>query len=127
MIELGMIRDLVAIFGVIAGFTYYVITVRNQNQTRQAQLFMQLFRDYTAKDRWKEAWTLTSMEWDDYEDFTRKYDSSVNIENFAMRYKEWYFYEGMARARCSSRAFWNLRDSSVSRSRSFMSHSQCHM
>jgi len=47
MIELSTIRDLVAIFGVIAGFSYYVLTVRatrkNQQQqleTRQAQLFM---------------------------------------------------------------------------------------
>ena len=50
MMELSLIRDLVAIFGVIAGFSYYVLTVRNarknqrlQLETRQAQLFMQLF------------------------------------------------------------------------------------
>ena len=52
MIELDVIRDLVAIFGVIAGFSYYVMTVRinqknqelmlkaqqQQLETRQAQL-----------------------------------------------------------------------------------------
>jgi hypothetical protein len=50
MIELGMVRDLVAIFGVIAGFSYYVMNVRNtrknqelQLETRQAQLFTQIF------------------------------------------------------------------------------------
>jgi len=32
MIELSIIRDLVAIFGVIAGFTYYVMTVRQTEQ-----------------------------------------------------------------------------------------------
>ena len=48
-----MIRDLVAIFGVIAGFSYYVLTVRNaqrnqqhQLETRQAQLFMQLLGQF---------------------------------------------------------------------------------
>jgi hypothetical protein len=55
--ELSVIRDLVAIFGVIAGFTYYVITVRNAQrtreltllaqenalETRQAQMFMQIY------------------------------------------------------------------------------------
>lgn len=35
------------------------------------------------------------MEWDDFDDFARKYDSSVNIENFAMRYNSWYFWDGM--------------------------------
>jgi len=46
-VTLQMVRDVVAIFGVIAGFTYYVLTVRNsqrmqkmQLETRQAQLSM---------------------------------------------------------------------------------------
>lgn len=34
MVELSTIRDLVTIFGVIAGFTYYVLTVRNANRAR---------------------------------------------------------------------------------------------
>jgi hypothetical protein len=29
LVELSTIRDLVAIFGVVAGFSYYVLTVRN--------------------------------------------------------------------------------------------------
>jgi hypothetical protein len=102
MIELSTIRDLVAIFGVIAGFSYYVLTVRTsqknqqmQLETRQSQLFMQLFQYHIDKDRWKDRWMLTEMQWDDYDDFTRKYDSSVNIENFAQRYNQWYFWEGM--------------------------------
>jgi hypothetical protein len=33
---LQVVRDLVAIVGVIAGFSYYIMTVRNQNRTRQA-------------------------------------------------------------------------------------------
>ena len=56
-VTLQMVRDVVAIFGVIAGFTYYVLTVRSsqrtqrqQLETRQAQLFMQLYRLYDTKD-----------------------------------------------------------------------------
>jgi hypothetical protein len=59
MVELSVIRDLVAIFGVIAGFSYYVLTVRanqrNQElalraqehatETRQAQMFMQIYNE----------------------------------------------------------------------------------
>jgi hypothetical protein len=54
MIEISIIRDLVAIFGVIAGFSYYVLAVRatrkNQEltlETRQAQLFMQLYNRWS--------------------------------------------------------------------------------
>ena len=43
MIELSVIRDLVAIFGVIAGFTYYVLSVRNANRSRQTQIFMPIY------------------------------------------------------------------------------------
>ena len=50
MIELSTIRDLVAIFGVIAGFTYYVLTVRNTQKnlemslkSRQTQTFLQMY------------------------------------------------------------------------------------
>ena len=66
MIELSVIRDLVAIFGVIAGFSYYVLTVRNAQrtrdltlkaqeqavETRQLQLFMQLYEKTLAKENW---------------------------------------------------------------------------
>lgn len=44
MIELSTIQDLVAIFGVIAGFNYYVLTVQNQRKARQAQLFIQIYQ-----------------------------------------------------------------------------------
>ena len=50
MVELSLIRDIVAIFGVIAGFIYYVLTVRathitqkHQLETRQAQLYLGIY------------------------------------------------------------------------------------
>ena len=76
MIEISMIRDLVAIFGVIAGISYYVLTVRatkrNQDlqlETRQAQLFMQMFNKMWSPES-KEivkilgtSWYATDEEW----------------------------------------------------------------
>jgi hypothetical protein len=59
MIELGMIRDIVTIFGVIAGFSYYVLTVRNSQrmqkmtlETRQAQLFSFLMDKMDSVEWW---------------------------------------------------------------------------
>ena len=37
MIELSVFRDLVAIFGVIGGFSYYFLTVQNANKARKIQ------------------------------------------------------------------------------------------
>ena len=97
MIELSVIRDLVAIFGVLAGFSYYVLTVRtnqknqeislrNQEltlkaqeqaaETRQAQFFMSVYRDHITKENISD-WTemVRMWNWIDYEDYMKKYAS----------------------------------------------------
>ena len=78
MVELAVIRDLVTIFGVIAGFSYYVLAVRNdqknqrqQLETRQAQLMMQIagaFNEEFSRN-WLE---ISSVEWTDFDDYDRK-------------------------------------------------------
>jgi len=99
MIELSVIRDLVAIFGVIAGFSYYVLTVRNAQRaqeltlkaqeqatkTRLGQIVMQLERWRTSKEAWRDHIEWSKLEWDDYSDFEDKYGSDVNPENYMLR------------------------------------------
>jgi len=101
-VSLQMVRDIVAIFGVIAGFTYYVMVVRNsqknqqmQLETRQAQLFMQIYQGMSSPEHFRMANELSKMEWDDYDDFYRKYSGEHNPEAFAMRYSTWYRYNGI--------------------------------
>ena len=92
MIELSVIRDLVAIFGVIAGFSYYVLTVRNnqrnqrqQLETRQAQLFMNLFNTFASKEYQKDKEQMTTVwEWKDYDDFFAKYGPDINPDDHAI-------------------------------------------
>jgi len=92
MIELSLIRDLVAIFGVIAGFSYYVLTVRNQQrnqqlqlETRQAQLFTQYIFQILTTESIKEWYQIFEMEWKDYEEYTRKYGLATNPDAFIIR------------------------------------------
>ncbi len=95
MIELSVIRDLVAIFGVIAGFSYYVLTVRNAQrtrdltlkaqeqavETRQLQLFMQLYEKTLAKENWTaHLEILNEWSWKDFNDFWNKYGEDNNLE-----------------------------------------------
>ena len=75
---LQVVRDVVAIFGVIAGFTYYVLTVRNQNRTRQAQLLMELYETYRSKEFREDVTKLRSQEWTDFDDFWEKYGEENN-------------------------------------------------
>ncbi|MCW4013820.1 MAG: hypothetical protein NWF07_12665 [Candidatus Bathyarchaeota archaeon] len=89
MIELSLIRDLVAIFGVIAGFSYYVLVLRTQNKTRQAQLFSTISKDLSDYDSWLRNRELMYMEWTDYDDFEKKYGSNTNPVSYAQRYAQW--------------------------------------
>jgi hypothetical protein len=93
MIELSVIRDLVAIFGVIAGFSYYVLTVRNAQKAqqiaeknRQIQLLSQLF---ATEEVIRTIIELLNMNWTDYDDFERKYGSDNNPDNYAKRVYVW--------------------------------------
>jgi len=95
MIELSVIRDLVAILGVIAGFTYYIITVQNQNRTRKAQMLINLQKDLSDYQMALRGYEMWNWEWTDYDDFEAKYGSHVNLENTAKRYTDWYWYNNI--------------------------------
>lgn len=95
MIELSAIRDLVAIFGVIAGFTYYIISVRNAGISRKTQVVLDLRNFIYNLETNRKFIELLSMTWEDFEDFQRKYDSTVNPDNFAKRWMVWMRFEGM--------------------------------
>jgi hypothetical protein len=107
MIELSFIRDLVTIFGVIAGFSYYVLTVRasqrNQElvlkaqqqalETRQAQLFMEMYNNWKDIDRSIIENEVINWEYEDPRDWFEKYGSDpmnrIKLGNSAS------FYEGL--------------------------------
>lgn len=107
MIELSTIRDLVAIFGVIAGFSYYVLTVRanQKNQklnlqsqeqatkARMAQIIMQLERWQSSKEAWRDHLEWSNLKWENYSDFEDKYGSDVNPENYFLRQIKIGYYQ----------------------------------
>lgn len=103
MIELSVVRDLVAIFGVIAGFSYYVLTVRNnqknqrqQLETRQAQLFMQVYNRFNEKSFVNQINDIRyRWEFSDVDDFFSKYGTFENPEAWDMYISVIYFFEGL--------------------------------
>jgi len=95
MVELSLIRDLIAIFGVIAGFSYYVLTVRNTNRARKTQVVMTLSNMLNSETTNRNYITLLSMQWEDFDDFHKKYDSTANPDHFAIRWNLWKFYDNL--------------------------------
>ncbi len=110
MVELSVIRDLVAIFGVIAGFSYYVLTVRNNQhnqklslkaqqqtlETRQAQLFMHIYSIFQSTE-FVSAFSniVYNVEWKDYDDFISKYGPRANLELSSQRTTVGSYFEGL--------------------------------
>ena len=76
MIELGVIRDLVAIFGVIAGFTYYVMTVRNTRQNRMKEIIFQRMQTRADLEYQKMIREIDQMRygWNTIEEYHMKYN-----------------------------------------------------
>jgi len=107
MIELSTIRDLVAIFGVIAGFSYYVLTVRaNQKnqaltlksqehslETRKTALMMQLFQEIGSPEYWER---YTRYRYgktpETIEEFMQEYGPETNPTTYAEISSYWYTY-----------------------------------
>jgi hypothetical protein len=98
MIELSTLRDLVAIFGVVVGFSYYVLTVRNQNKARQTTTVIQLHQHKTSPEENTRFWKLIALQWEDHDDYQRNYGPKGNPENEqvrAMFSAEFGFYDGL--------------------------------
>ena len=101
----SMIRDTVAIFGVIAGFTYYVLTVQNtrknqkqQLETRQAQLYTNIWNQSINNPNWMKNFLIVQgLEWktqDEYFETCPLNDTSS--ENFMALWQVGMFFEGLS-------------------------------
>jgi hypothetical protein len=81
---------------------YYTLTLRNtqraqqlQLETRQAQLFMNVYQEWISKDNLKDLHKCETMEWTDYDDFFTKYDPIENPDEHASWDKMFYYFNGL--------------------------------
>ena len=89
MVDISLIRDIVAIAGVLIALTYYVLTLRNQKRTRQAQLLMELYESYRNPESRKRSMDLQLWDWNTLDEFFDRYSSLVNPD-------EWSDWEAIA-------------------------------
>ena len=59
--------------GIIVSILYYASVLRNQNKTRQTQLFLQFYNKLTDKQFYDEFIKVRNWEWRDYDDAIEKY------------------------------------------------------
>ena len=92
---LSMIRDSVAIFGVIAGFSYYVLTVSNNQKNRKMQTLMQLTNSRINLENNRLYWKVMKLEWDNMDDYLEKYSPLTNEEQYAENLAVWTVYDSL--------------------------------
>jgi len=82
--------------GLTASITYYAMVLRNQNKTRQAQLFMQVHSQWKDRAFIKGFYDmLNNWEWENIEDFWAKYGQNVNEEAFITAAEVCFHFEGV--------------------------------
>ena len=88
MVDLTLLQSvsyIVGALGVCIAAIFYVLNLRETTRNRRIALTTSLLQNFISEEgsrRWME---LMQMEWKDFDDFYKKYDSSVNIDNYAKR------------------------------------------
>jgi hypothetical protein len=95
MIQVEYLPIVLTGIGIIVSILYYASVLRNQNRTRQAQLFMQIYQELISPENFRISNELVRWEWDDYDDFMRKYGAENNPEAFSKRYSTWFRLNGI--------------------------------
>ena len=89
-LDIPSISAMVAAAGVLVGVFLSYLELRNiarqretEVDTRQAQLFMDLYNHYYSKETMRdESEVIFQWEWKDFEDFWKKYGPETNVEAF---------------------------------------------
>ena len=95
MVSLEVVAILLSGISISASLFYYATVLRNQNETRQAQLFMNIIEVYTAKEYRRDVGNLLSWEWTDHDDYMNKYGSRTNVEDFIVFNSAQQWLEGI--------------------------------
>jgi hypothetical protein len=97
MVSFEFLAIILTGLGLTASIIYYASVLRNSNktqqlalETRRLQIIMDLDKEMKSFETYNRIIELLKMQWNDYDDFERKYGSDNNPENFAKRYSVLY-------------------------------------
>ena len=81
----------IASAGVFAAAIYYILQLRHQAKTRQTDLLMRLYSIWESDDMQKAAWAVMELEYEDYNDYVKKYGTSSTSHNVKIWRVGWFF------------------------------------
>jgi hypothetical protein len=88
MVDLAVLQSVSYIagaLGVCVAAFYYALNIRESGKNRKIALTNTLLQTMASEEGIRRMISLINMEWSDWDDFFKKYDSKVNEENFVKR------------------------------------------
>ena len=93
MVALETILDILPVASLVVVLAYYSLQIRNQNRTRQAQLFMQMYNRWRDDTKGLDVNPVLNTKLSGLTEYMEKYESD---ENFRARTNAYFsFYEGL--------------------------------
>lgn len=97
-----MLQSTLQTVSLMVGVIYYLIIMRNSQktqqitlETRQAQLTMQIYQELISENNLNNFIEIQNWEWEDYDDFERKYGSDDHPERWAKRFSVIRTFDGI--------------------------------
>ena len=94
MVDVDTLSIVLTGIGLIIALTYYALQLRNQNKTRQAQLYMQIWNRFSSEEGNRRALDVMAQEWTDFDDFREKHVFG-DLEGRAKRNHIWEEHDGI--------------------------------
>ena len=105
MASLETLLTYLTLISVPIGVFYHIMTLNNtrknqqmQLDTRQAQLLMQIYQSRYNQVGIKQFWKILLLQWDDFEDYMKKYgpyDNPEVTDELALITSEWNYFDGL--------------------------------
>ncbi len=92
MVDLAEIQTayyMVAATGVLVAAAFYIMNLRETTRNRRATFANNLMQNMQNPEWQQNYMEALNMQWSDFEDFKRKYDSSISEESYGRRMSVW--------------------------------------
>jgi hypothetical protein len=97
MASFDVLAIVVSILGLTASITYYAIVLSNSNKARQAQLYTQIWKEFSSQDYFQKYYEFSNREWESVDEWFEKYGGirQSNPEEYARMASLAAYYEGI--------------------------------
>jgi hypothetical protein len=91
LVDIQTLSIAVASASIVIAVVYYILQIQHQKKMRQTDLMMRLYATWGSEDMQKAAWAVMELQYEDYNDYVKKYGSSGTLHNVAVYRVGWFF------------------------------------